>query len=261
MKYRNLLLTLALAPLLGGVVPCAFAADDSADKTEETAPGFSEKLRTRAQEKLQSMGIEEDEYDEKLQEVIGKDSKKDRRLAKLLIMAGADMEEHGGEYLKKAASQADVIKLLKKAGAKKGASVSVVGKILADMEYQTSARPNPNAKIYMYLFSASWCGPCRMIMPKIVEAYSEMKSNGVEIVLMGADSTPDGVKKYVEHYNAEFPAVMARAEQNQQLPGFQQPRGIPFVVVVSGKGEPIYAGHGSDALRWKDFLQKLPAEE
>lgn len=260
MKYRNFLLTFVLAALLGGVAPCAYAGSDSADKAEETVPGFSEKLRTRAQEKLQSLGIEEDEYNEKLQEVIGKDSKKDRRLAKLLIMAGADMDEHGGDYLKKAAAHADVVKLLKKAGAKKESSVSVVGKKLADLDYLTSTRPEPDAKIYMYLFSASWCGPCRMVMPKIVESYSEMKSNGVEIVLMGAEA-PDGVKKYLEHYNAKFAATMGQSEKNAQLPGFRQPRGIPFVIVVSGKGDLIHAGHGSDALRWKDFLQKLPAEE
>lgn len=260
MKYRNLILTFALAPLLGGVVPCALADNNSESMAQETAPGFSEKLSKRAQEKLQSMGIAEAEYDAKLQEVIGKDSKKDRRLAKLLIMAGADMEEHGGEYLTKAAAQADVLKLLKKAGAKNGGGVSVVGKILARLDYLTSARPAPNAKIYMYLFSASWCGPCRMVMPKIVEGYNEMKSNGVEIVLMGSEA-PEEVKKYIEHYNASFAATIGASEKAKKLPAFQQPRGIPFVIVVSGKGEPIYAGHGSDALRWRDFLQKLPAEE
>ena len=38
-----------------------------------------------------------------------------------------------------------------------------------------SGKPSDKAKYYIYLHSASWCGPCKALMPEIVKDYKKMK--------------------------------------------------------------------------------------
>ncbi len=137
---------------------------------------------------------------------------------------------------------------------------TTVGRAVEDLEYLTEARPNPKAKNFIYLFSASWCGPCKLYMPKIVEEYPKMiKKNQVELILMSPDS-PENIKKYVEHYKAEFPAI-AFSSQNfklKELPGMQSFDAIPFAIVINGRGETLFAGSASGIMNWQSIITKKP---
>ena len=56
--------------------------------------------------------------------------------------------------------------------------------------YITEARPDTSARFYIYLCSASWCAPCRAIMPKVVEQYRAMYSagqNGLMVIPIASD--------------------------------------------------------------------------
>ena len=73
---------------------------------------------------------------------------------------------------------------------------------LQELNYLTDARPAADASFYVYLSSASWCGPCRAIMPKVVEQYPAIKAAGGEIILLCFDDTPRPGADYVKKYNA-----------------------------------------------------------
>lgn len=92
---------------------------DANEKEEQKGKGIPEKLRTKARKKLSSMGIEMKDYTAKLKEVITCKTPEDKKLAKTLILAGADVQTRGGYYMKKAAAHPDVLKLLRIAGAEK----------------------------------------------------------------------------------------------------------------------------------------------
>ncbi len=145
------------------------------------------------------------------------------------------------------AADADAEKSRKKKG-KAGAKMS---KALADLPYVTVERPNLRAKHYIYLCSASWCGPCNAEMPHIVEAYEDMKKDKVELILVSADRTEDAARAFLEKYGAEFPAVMSTSSSS--LPGFTPPGGIPHAIIVDARGNVLHAGHGSHALRWYEY--------
>ena len=69
----------------------------------------------------------------------------------------------------------------KKKKAKKAASpvVTAVKKVK-----KVKGRVNEKADYFIYLFSASWCGPCCREMPEIVELYDDIKKSGkVDIIL------------------------------------------------------------------------------
>lgn len=133
-----------------------------------------------------------------------------------------------------------------------------VSESLEQMTYITEARPAPDARFYVYLCSASWCRPCRVIMPQIVERYPEIKAAGGEVVLMCYDSTPETGQAYVKKYNAGFPTIMAGslAESRQTPLGFVAPRGIPSAIIVTPEGKVIYKGYAGALIHWKSIIEK-----
>ena len=137
-------------------------------------------------------------------------------------------------------------------------SADAVPAKLQGMDYITATKPVSNAQFYVYLSSASWCPPCRAIMPKIVEQYPAIKEAGGEIVLLCCDRTPEAGRGYLKKYKAQFPAVMAdiRSMASMGLPGLQVPRGIPSISIVSPSGELIHAGHAATLLNWKSIIKK-----
>jgi thiol-disulfide isomerase/thioredoxin len=137
-------------------------------------------------------------------------------------------------------------------------STAAVPAKLQEMIYITDTKPAADAQFYVYLSSASWCPPCRAIMPKIVAEYPAIKAAGGEIILLCCDRTAEAGRGYVKKYGAKFPSVMAdsRSMGSAGLPGLQVPRGIPAITIVTPAGELIHAGHAATLLNWKSIIKK-----
>lgn len=138
-------------------------------------------------------------------------------------------------------------------GSGAGAGAGAAGSVAEVLEGLNTfnAEPDTDAEYYVYLESASWCGACRSVMPKIVRAYPDMKEAGIEIILIGADSTPAQAKQYLERYNAEFPGVHNGDAGVKKLPGYTKASGIPTATFVTADGEVLERGHGSIIMDWK----------
>ena len=136
-----------------------------------------------------------------------------------------------------------------KKGKKAERKVGELGKKLEGITYLTANKPDFDATHYIFINSASWCGPCKAIMPKIVEQYAEMKAAGVEVILVANEPGP-AAAKYLEGYNAQF----AGAEP-VQLNGIDIPNGqpIPNMVLMDADGKVITSGHGRMVLQWRQL--------
>ena len=140
---------------------------------------------------------------------------------------------------------------------KKTTAYSPVAKALAEAGYFTETEALPKAKVYIFICSASWCGPCRALMPKIVEEYKKKikKNKQVSLVLLCYDRNEEDAKKYIEHYDTDMPGVMASAVQLENKPEIP---GIPWCFYMNAKGELISAGSGNLVLSWKTEMKKKP---
>lgn len=140
---------------------------------------------------------------------------------------------------------------------KKRGKTNPVADALAEAGYFTETEARPRAKFYIFICSASWCGPCRALMPKVVEEYEKnmKKDKTVSMVLLGHDSTEEEARKYIEHYETDMPGVLSSAVQ---LPNRPQIPGIPWYFILNAKGELVSVGSGNKVLNWKQEIKNKP---
>ncbi len=139
------------------------------------------------------------------------------------------------------------------APAKAAPAATPMAQAIEKTAFLSGNKPSTEAKYYMFLASASWCGPCRMVTPRLVKEYPNMMANkDVEVILLSCDRTPEEALKYLAHYNAPFAAVMYGSPEATALPGCPTDiHGIPYIVVVDAQGKMLYRGHGMRFADWK----------
>ena len=128
------------------------------------------------------------------------------------------------------------------------AEENAVGKALEAIQgYVTEKRPDTHAHYYIYLQSAGWCGPCNQEMPKIVAEYGEMRKNGVELIFVSCDKTPEDAAAFMKKYGADFACVGFNTPAAAALPGFTPERRVPRMSIVDASGKvvqpPVFAAH------------------
>lgn len=128
-----------------------------------------------------------------------------------------------------------------------------VAEALSEVDF-ISGRPAKNARYYIFLHSASWCGPCRALMPQIVAEYRKLRRKKVEIILVSGDRSEADAKNYVREHQVRFPAAMPSAVAN--VPGYQPPSAYPSAIIVDNQGKVIQQGHGSIILEWQEILRE-----
>ena len=138
------------------------------------------------------------------------------------------------------------------------AAATPMAQAIESTTFLTDKKPDTGAKYYMFLASASWCGPCRAVTPRLVQEYPNMMADkDVEVILISCDRTKEKAVEYLAHYNAPFAAVMYGSPEAKALPGCPQDiYGIPHIVVVDANGKMLYRGHGMRFADWKTEIEK-----
>ncbi len=135
-------------------------------------------------------------------------------------------------------------------------SGNVVAKALATLDW-FNGKPNQTAEYYIYLQSASWCGPCRQEMPDIAKEYKAMKRAHVELVLISGDRSESDAQNFLKSNKAKFPGTMQADQARCTLPGAASlPSYYPAAVIVRADGTVVTAGHGSLVGDWRKFIGK-----
>ena len=133
--------------------------------------------------------------------------------------------------------------------------MSVVAKALEEAGHYTAKKAKPNAKYYIFICSASWCSPCRMLMPAIVEEYQKNIANdeNLDLIMLGMDRDVTACKRYLEHYHTDMPGVYGGAKLNlKALPSVSY---VPYAFILDAEGHLIASGHGQMVLRFRDCVK------
>lgn len=130
------------------------------------------------------------------------------------------------------------------------AEESMIAATIKGNTFFNNETPNLNAKYFIFLKSASWCGPCNMEMPGVAREYEQMKLTGkVELILLSQDKTEADAKAFLKKYNATFPGLMKGAS----IPTLPPAKGIPNATIMKADGSVIQSGHGSIIRQWKEL--------
>jgi len=98
-----------------------------------------------------------------------------------------------------------------------------------------------NAKYYLCLFSASWCGPCRREMPRIAKMYAEtLKADpDIELIHFSCDQNDEKALAWAKEQGVKFPVVKPKGGNPLNL----KSRGIPHLFIVKADGTLVEEGH------------------
>ena len=73
---------------------------------------------------------------------------------------------------------------------------------------QTVSLSEQKGKLVLVNVFASWCGPCRVETPHLVELYNELDKDQVEFVGLNLQETPAAVQSFKEEFFIGYPLLL-----------------------------------------------------
>jgi len=88
-------------------------------------------------------------------------------------------------------------------------------------------------KVIAIDFWATWCGPCRMEMPKLQQIYNDYKARGLVFVAVNLQESPDKVKAFLEELKLDVPVALDAEGKVAELYAIS---GLPTLVLIGRDG-------------------------
>ena len=105
-----------------------------------------------------------------------------------------------------------------------------------DIDGSTVNLANARGKVVLLNFWATWCGPCRMEVPDLVELQRKYQDRLQVIGLVVDDADEDAVRKFAKHYGINYPVAMATDEMRFQFGGVPA---LPTSFIVDAQGRVV----------------------
>jgi peroxiredoxin len=95
-------------------------------------------------------------------------------------------------------------------------------------------------------FWASWCGPCRLEMPSLIQFYktNHHDTSDFEILAVSIDEDPKAAADFATAMKLNFPVLV---DPDKKIASAYQVEGIPTMFVIDKDGKVIYGRAGYDA--------------
>ena len=118
---------------------------------------------------------------------------------------------------------------------------NVVAEKLQGCKFLVNGQVKQKAKVYLCLFAASWCPPCRAEMPRIAKTYAETLKDDpdIELVHFSCDRDEGKAMSWAKEHDVKFPVVKPKGGNPLDL----HTRGIPHLFVVRDDGTLLEEGH------------------
>ena len=98
---------------------------------------------------------------------------------------------------------------------------------------ETIALGDLRGKVVLVNIFASWCGPCRVEAPHLVEVYNSVDREKFEFIGLNLQETPGAVEGFRDEFFIEFPLVL---NEGGDLTNIYTPIGLPTTWFIDQDG-------------------------
>ena len=117
---------------------------------------------------------------------------------------------------------------------------------LADFDGKPVPLAELKGKLVVLNFWATWCGPCRMEIPHLIEAQEKYGPRGIVFIGAAVEDNADSVRDFAKAYGINYTVAMAGKDQGIALLRAlgNKIAGLPFTVVIDRQGNIVAAKRG-----------------
>jgi len=117
---------------------------------------------------------------------------------------------------------------------------------LADFDGKPVPLADLKGKLVVLNFWATWCGPCRMEIPHLIEAQEKYGPRGIVFIGAAVEDNADSVRDFGKAYGINYTVAMAGKDQGIALLRAlgNKIAGLPFTIVLDRQGNIVAVKRG-----------------
>ncbi len=126
---------------------------------------------------------------------------------------------------------------------------------------QTITQENYRGQVLILDFFASWCQPCRLSIPHLVEMNRKYGKQGLHILGLSVDENGEQVvKTFTEEFRVNYPLALAGDATTADFGVRSVP--VKYLIDKKGKVVEVYRGFTTDKARTLELsIKRLLAEK
>lgn len=127
---------------------------------------------------------------------------------------------------------------------------------LPDLSGQKLSLSSYRGKVVLLDFWATWCAPCREEIPRFVEMQDKYRAQGLQILGVSIDDSPEPVREFYQKFQMNYPVVMGNAKTGELYGGIL---GLPVAYLIDREGRITsrHIGATSPAVFEKEIVNML----
>jgi len=116
-----------------------------------------------------------------------------------------------------------------------GAKQANLNFTVTDMEGQKVNLASFKGKVILLDFWATWCPPCKAEIPGFVELQDAYRAQGLQVVGVSVDDTPDKLKPFATEFKMNYP-VLVGLDRDDLQDAYGPMWGIPTTFLIARDG-------------------------
>ena len=127
---------------------------------------------------------------------------------------------------------------------------------LKDAEGDSHSLADYRGKVVVLDFWATWCGPCKKVMPEMQKMHEQYKDRGVVVIGMNGGERGGDPVGYMKQKGYDYKLLL----NAETVMGDYGVRGIPAFFVIAPDGKLMWQGTGAGASTHKQLVQAVERE-